>query len=144
MNSMTTKRVAGNRALVFGFALAVLLAAPLLSAQPAHAKTFTVDLTADFPDANPGDDACLVSIFGGCTLRAAIQQANATDGADTINFNIPGSDATCDATTKVCTISADPELPFIAETLIINGYSQPGAGSTLTSPYLRAATRTCS
>ena len=35
-----------------------------------------------------------MDIFTGgdqCTLRAAIQQANATAGADTINFAIPGT-----------------------------------------------------
>jgi CSLREA domain-containing protein len=71
---------------------AVLVAATLgllLGAKPAYAKTFTVDVTADLPD--PEDNACVVSIFGGCTLRAAIQQANATSGADTISFGVPST-----------------------------------------------------
>jgi len=75
--------------------VATLLAACLmLAAQPAHASTtFTVNSTADDADGSPLDGACDVSreTDGVCTLRAAIQQANATSGADTINFNIPGT-----------------------------------------------------
>ena len=108
------------RAAGCGLLLTMLLVASVFVARPAYATTFTVDLTADFPDPNLGDDECVVSIFGGCTLRAAIGQANATDGADTIRFNIPGSGPH--------TISPASALPFITETLTIDGYSQPGTG----------------
>jgi CSLREA domain-containing protein len=50
--------------------------------------TFLVNSTADLTDANPGDGICDTSASGGvCTLRAAIQEANAFDdgGPDTIN-----------------------------------------------------------
>jgi len=47
--------------------------------------TFIVDSSADAPDALPGDGLC-VSTASGCTLRAAIQEANASNGADTIVF----------------------------------------------------------
>lgn len=49
----------------------------------AEAVTFTVNGTDDGVDAVPGDGVC--ATFGGwCTLRAAIQEANALVGADTI------------------------------------------------------------
>ena len=51
----------------------------------AQAATFNVDTTADEVDANPGDGLCLTA-SSHCSLRAAIQAANASAGtADTIN-----------------------------------------------------------
>ena len=47
--------------------------------------TFTVNSSADTPDANPSDNLCL-DASGNCTLRAAIEQANAAAGNDEINF----------------------------------------------------------
>src|SRR5918993_3130734 len=114
----------------FGALLILLLAAGLLAlveAKPAHAKTFTVNSTGDAEDSDTGDDVCQVEGFVfGCSLRAAIQQADITDGADTINFNIHPTDPNCDSS-GVCTISPDSELPEIDDRLTINGYSQPGA-----------------
>src|SRR5262245_56367808 len=52
----------------------------LATANGAFAVTFTVDSTADAVDANPGDGAC-ASAAGDCTLRAAIQEANAPPSA---------------------------------------------------------------
>lgn len=50
------------------------------------ASTFTVNSTLDAADANPGDGRCATSIElrSVCTLRAAVQEANASTGADTI------------------------------------------------------------
>ena len=53
----------------------------------AHVATFTVNSTADAPDANPGDEICSTA-SGECTLRAAIEETNAIAGMDTIN--VPG------------------------------------------------------
>ncbi len=98
--------------------------AVLLAAVPAQAATFTVNTsTTDAQDANLGDGQCdwdLATAGNQCTLRAAIEQANATSGADTINFNIGG-------TASVKTISPASELPAITEAVTINGYSQSGA-----------------
>jgi len=44
---------------------------------------FTVNSTADLADATPGNDICAAA-GGACTLRAAIMEANAGDGSDTI------------------------------------------------------------
>jgi CSLREA domain-containing protein len=105
--------------------VATLLAACLMGAQPAHASTtFTVNSTGDDADVGPLDNVCDASRGGGeCTLRAAIQQANATSGADTINFDIPG--------TGVQTIHVNATgfgaLPAITEQVTIDGYTQAGA-----------------
>jgi hypothetical protein len=54
----------------------------------APSATFVVDNNAiDSADAVPGNGVCL-STSGGCTFRAAIQEANALPGADTITFSL--------------------------------------------------------
>lgn len=59
--------------------LFVLVASAMVIATPfppiAAASTFTVNDTADLPDAAPGDGVCLSS-EGTCTLRAAVMEAN--------------------------------------------------------------------
>ena len=54
---------------------------------PAHAATFVADVGTDLPDVNPGDGLCESVV--GCTLRAAIQEANATPGADVVELAQP-------------------------------------------------------
>ena len=58
-------------------------AAILLAATVASAATFRVNDTSDAVDANPGDGVCATA-GGACTLRAAVQEANALAGADRI------------------------------------------------------------
>jgi hypothetical protein len=55
---------------------------------------------------------------GGGSLRQAILDANANPGADTINFNIPGS--------GVHTIALASGLPTITSPVTIDGSTQPG------------------
>lgn len=62
---------------------------------------------------------------GAGSLRQAILDANANPGADTINFNIPGS--------GVQTIAPTNALPAITNTVIINGFSQPGSSANTIS-----------
>ena len=50
---------------------------------PAYAAAFTVNSTSDAPDAIPGNGVCQTA-GGACTLRAALQEANALAGADTV------------------------------------------------------------
>jgi len=64
----------------------------------------TVDSTTDAADAHPGDGVCDIG-NGTCTLRAAVQEANALPGADTIilpagtyMLSIPGQNETNAAT----------------------------------------------
>jgi hypothetical protein len=55
-----------------------------------------------------------------CALRAAIEEPNATPGADAINFDVPGDGG-------VATIFPSTDLPPITGQVTIDGYSQPGA-----------------
>ena len=69
-----------------------LLLALLPGARPARAVGFfNVNSTLDERDASPGNGTCSSTPSSKCTLRAAIQEANATPGTDTINFAIPGT-----------------------------------------------------
>jgi CSLREA domain-containing protein len=89
----------------------------------AHAAaTFTVNSTGDGADSNLNDGVCDDGT-GHCTLRAAIQQANATPGADTVNFQIGSG---------VQTIAPGSPLPTVTDPVIIDGTTQPGfAGAPL-------------
>ncbi|MGH3088761.1 MAG: CSLREA domain-containing protein, partial [Rubrobacteraceae bacterium] len=73
------------RAAVLAFTLAALFA--LAWASPARAATFIVDSSADAVDATPGDGTCATAV-NECTLRAAIQEANALVGDDSIDFSV--------------------------------------------------------
>jgi CSLREA domain-containing protein len=55
-------------------------------APPTYAAQFVVNTTADLPDLNPGDGVCDADAAAGqqCSLRAAVQTANALGGAHTI------------------------------------------------------------
>ena len=59
-----------------------------LPGTPAHAGgTFTVNTTTDAGDANPGDAICSTAAGnGGCSLRAAVIEANTLGGVSTINL----------------------------------------------------------
>ena len=81
------------------------------------AATFTVNSAGDTPDASPGNGICADS-GGNCTLRAAIQEANALAGADTINFAISGA--------GVHTITTGSSLPTITGAVTIDGTTQSG------------------
>ncbi|MGA8047887.1 MAG: right-handed parallel beta-helix repeat-containing protein, partial [Dermatophilaceae bacterium] len=65
--------------------LALLLVVPMLAVQPSAAAslTFHVTSTVDALDAQVGDGACATAA-GECTLRAAVQEANATTTPDTV------------------------------------------------------------
>ncbi len=106
--------------------LMTLAAAP--AAYPAGSMTLTVTSVADAGDANPGDGVCDTGA-GVCTLRAAIEEANALAGADTITFNIPGS--------GVQHIMVPSPLPALTAPVTIDGTTQPGAAcATANTPPL--------
>jgi len=87
-----------------------------------------VNSTLDQDDAaSPSSGVCDVDLGtpgDQCTLRAAIEVANAFAGDDTIRFLIPSSDANCDASTGACTIALNSALPEISDGVNITG---PGA-----------------
>jgi len=86
--------------------------------------TFTVDSVADDPDFSTGDGVCDTDNSAGdgpCTLRAAIQQANAGAGPDAVEFNISGPGPH--------TIQPVSALPTITDAVTIDGFTQPGASA---------------
>jgi hypothetical protein len=83
--------------------------APAVTGGRAAAVNFTVTSAAD---AGPG------------TLRQAIADANAADGSDTIQFNIPGPGPH--------TIALQTALPAVTSPVFVDGLTQPG--STAGSP----------
>ena len=93
----------------------------LLTGAVATAATFTVNSTNDKPDKTIGDGIC-ADTDGNCTLRAAIQEANANAGTDMIAFGIPG--------TGVHTITPATALPDITDPVIIDGTTQTGYAAT--------------
>ena len=105
--------------------LCALLTSAGLSPVWAAAANFTVNKVGDAADLAPGDAKCDSAAASGsqCTLRAAIQEANAHAGADTIKFNISGSKVIKPAT----------PLPPITDQLTINGYSQSGSSANTLS-----------
>ncbi|HYI45089.1 MAG TPA: hypothetical protein VE174_06450 [Actinomycetota bacterium] len=114
-------------------ALAITIAVALIpiAALPAQAQTtFVVNSTGNAPDAVVPNGVCattgpLVGSAPECTLRAAIQESNASPGTDTINFNIPGDGPH--------TIQPSTALPTITQPVVIDGYTEPGASvNTLT------------
>lgn len=95
--------------------VAATMAAALLVVQPGSvsAATFEVNSTDDAPDLSPGDGVCQ-STQGNCTLRAALEESNATPAADIVSF------ASGIGTTIVLTRGTLP----IDSDVVING---PGA-----------------
>ena len=68
----------------FVLILSLLLAQFGLTSARADAN-FAITSTADAVDATPGDGQCLTNA-NDCTLRAAVQEANALSGPDTITL----------------------------------------------------------
>jgi len=68
-------------------AVALLLAGFLVAGRPliAHAAAFTVNTTADTPDANPGDGIC-ADAAGHCSLHAAIDESNTLGGTNQVTL----------------------------------------------------------
>ncbi len=82
-----------------------------------HAATYVVTSTND---SGPG------------SLRQAIDDANASSGTDSVYFDIPGDGPH--------TIRPTSALPAVTDTVVIDGYTEPGAlPATETDP----AQRTC-
>ena len=104
----------------------LLCLAVLIAAAPATASatTYTVDSTGDLPDRQLGNNICKDTTDpeanAKCTLRAAIQEANANPGPDKIAFAI-GAGAT---------IAPVSQLPAIVDSLDVDGTSQQGYAGT--------------
>ena len=86
---------------------------PVMPNAPLAPLSLTVNTNGDAGDVNIGDGICDSDAAAGvqCTLRAALQEANAVAGADLINFSLPSGS----------TISLTSALPDIASDLTISG-----------------------
>jgi CSLREA domain-containing protein len=107
----TTRTIRGVLLAVLALGAVLLLALP--SAPTQAATTFIVNSTGDGADINLTNNRCDASSDVGdqCTLRAAIEEANDTAGADTIEFDI------VEGTNPAKTISPTSELPPITDAL---------------------------
>jgi CSLREA domain-containing protein len=118
-----SRRRGRSRSRAIWLSVGSLLIGSILAIGPAHAATFVVDSTGDGTDQTPGNGVCSTGPpTPVCTLRAAIQEANALAGADTINFNIAPAGAK--------TIVLGAALPAITTIVILDGTTQPGYGGT--------------
>ncbi len=105
--------------------LAILpaLASAAKPAAPSDGVAYVVNSTSDEADAVIGDGVCETAPGNGvCTLRAAIEEANAQPTDDIINFDIPQTDPGYDGTSW--TIGLLSSLPDLNTNLAIEG---PGA-----------------
>ncbi len=85
------------------------------------AQLFNVNDSQDIPDADTSDNRCDQDGFNGgdqCTLRAAIAQANATTGRDTVGF-----DTGVAALGSAPTIGIDSSLPTLSQAAVVDGCS---------------------
>lgn len=117
----------------------ISLVSGLLVNSPLQAATFPVTSIADAVDAAPGDGTCATSA-GVCTLRAAIQEANALAGADTINLPAGTYTLTLAGKNENAAASGDLDvtgtgnLTIIGAGATITRIAQQGTGSVLASP----------
>lgn len=107
--------------------LLLLLSITLPSQANTSAVIFLVERSNDVSDANPGDGICdaNLGVAGDqCSLRAAIEEANARAGADIIRFD-----------DTVRTITPMSAYPTITEQVTINGVANnSGSCPTATDP----------
>ena len=83
-------------------------------------EPFVVNSTADT------DDGQCTTTVNGCTLREAIKAANASPGADTIHFNIPGPPPY----TINVSLQMGEALPTISDVLTIDATTQQDVSGT--------------
>src|SRR5262245_50220381 len=108
---------------IAGIRVAALLSAAVAVAS-AQADTYTVNSTVDAVDATPGNGTCATAA-GTCTLRAAVQEANAHAGPDTIT--LPAGHYFLSAIGDGEDLAATGDLD-VTEALQVNG---AGAGTTI-------------
>lgn len=100
-----------------------LLCLSLLCGSPAFAIDFTVNNPLDNTDANLGDGICQ-SDDGSCTLRAAVQEANASPGADIIH--LPSETYVLTNGTSNENLAVEGDLDITGDlTIIGTGVSKP-------------------
>ncbi len=96
---------------------------------PATNPVVTVNSTGNGGDADAGDHLCDTGGTNSegdpeCTLRAAIEEANASTVVDTVEFAIPSSDPGHSA--GIWTVSPASTLPQLATTVTVDATAQTG------------------
>jgi CSLREA domain-containing protein len=108
-----------------------LLGLSALAPSSARAAAFIVDTTADVVDVAPGDGVC-ASAMVTCSLRAAIQEANALAGADEV---------TLPAGAYVLTIAGNDDACAVGDLDVTGPLTISGAGADVTTIDANAASR---
>ena len=117
-----------------------LLIAVLATSRGAWSATFTVDDRNDSADVSRGDGIC-ATVFPSCTLRAAVQEANATPGPDVIEFasNVGSIEIFNWGPSEDGAATGDLD---VTDDLTINGFRPDlGAARTLAGFYFSATDR---
>lgn len=96
--------------------------APSASSPVDPPPPLVVTSASDTSDPAPGDGTC-GSAPDGCTLRAALEEANARPGPDRIGFDAAATDG-------VVRIRPGAPLPVVVDHVVVDGLSQPGARAT--------------
>jgi len=118
----------GARTLALAAAFVSLLCALVLPGS-ALAAEYVVDSTGDEPDAALGTAGCLTATAK-CTLRAAIEESNASAAVnDTITF-----DSSFDGQVLADTIALGPAFPAIADALTVDGKTGDNLCATTNRP----------
>ena len=104
-------------------AVSIVFAGIVAFSATVNAATFVVNQTADLQDISPGNGVC-ANATGGCSLRAAITEANSLAGADIIT--VPAGTYTLNLAGANENANAGGDLD-ITTPITING-----AGATLT------------
>lgn len=102
----------------------LLLVSLLCLPSAALAVDYTVDTTTSAVDATPGDGQCRTAA-GQCSLRAAVQEANARPGLDLIRFNI-GAGGVQQINLAHTDAGGNTSSLAISDALSIDGSTQPG------------------
>ena len=110
---LTSRRLCTRAVVIILLSISVAVVFQLPTTKAA--STFIVNTLADTPDAEPGNGSC-ADANGFCTLRAAIQEANALAGDDAISFSVTG------------TINLTGALPTLSTRITING---PGSSQLI-------------
>ncbi len=119
-------RAKGNLVAIRKLAMTILT----LLALNTQAITITVDTTSDLATDNCGAG-------NACSLRGALMAVNATPASDVIAFNIPESDPGFQSATghwRISIVEPGPSLPTTGPSVIVDGYSQPGAIANTNTP----------
>ena len=126
--SLSTDRASRKFHASASLLILILLLAGLITTT-AHANIYTVNSISDRSDTSPGSGGCntgfLIPGPGGalaneCTLRAAIEEANARSGADNVRFS------TVFLTDFTVVLTLLSTLPQITDPITIEGYSALG------------------